>query len=264
LYSSFQILKNYLRYYWNASNGKGHGVHSPFVFDFIINVLNAKKNQLGFESIESLRKHLKHNHDSIDVVDFGAGSNGCKSNEKMISDIAKKSLKSPKYARLLYRVAAHYQSKHILELGTSLGLTTAYLSQSGATSVVSFEGSPAIASLARKHFSELQLSNIKIIEGNADHTLSDYLSTKPRIDLAFLDANHRAVPTLDYFNQLLNCAHQDTIFIFDDIHWSEDMELAWKNIQAHDQVTQTIDLFFFGIVLIKKDFKVRQHFSIRY
>lgn len=239
-------------------------MHSPFVFDFIISVLNDKKKHTGFEAIESLRKQLKNNHTSIDVVDFGAGSNSQQSNQRLIGDIAKKSLKSPKYARLLYRIASHYQCKHILELGTSLGLTTAYLSRSGAASVVSFEGSPAIASLARKHFSELQLQNIQIIEGNADVTLPDYLATNPRFDMVFLDANHRAEPTLNYFNQLLIHAHQETIFIFDDIHWSADMESAWKSIQSHEQVTQTIDLFFFGIVLIKKDFKAKQHFRIRF
>jgi len=41
---SFPIrLYKYFNYYLNASNGKGHGVHSPFVFSFITSVLNSKE-----------------------------------------------------------------------------------------------------------------------------------------------------------------------------------------------------------------------------
>ena len=264
MYSSFQLLKKYISYWFHASNGKGHGVHSPFVFDFITSVLHGQQQHPDIKKIESLRKALRKNDEKIEVVDFGAGSTTHAHSQRAVSQIARTALKSPKYAQLLYRMAAHYQCKNVMELGTSLGLTTSYLALSGAEKVVSFEGSPSISALAQQHFDSLNINNIDIIEGNVDLTLPNYLESSPQIDLAFIDANHRAEPTIAYFNHLLKHAHEQTIFVFDDIHWSSDMETAWRQIQSHEKVTMTIDLFFFGIVLIKKDFKEPQHFRIRF
>jgi predicted O-methyltransferase YrrM len=84
------------------------------------------------------------------------------------------------------------------------------------------------------------------------------------VDLLFVDGNHRKEATLEYFNIFLEKATPQSIFIFDDIHWSKEMEEAWKLIQQHNSVTLTIDLFFLGMVFFSKDFKVKQHFPIRF
>ena len=127
MYSSFQLAKKYLRYYLKASNGKGHGIHSPFVFDFITNVLIDKKQYPSYPKIEAIRATLKANKITIEVEDFGAGSNSLRSNNRVIKDIANSSLKPKKYAQLLYRMVQYYKPNNVLELGTSLGVTTAYL-----------------------------------------------------------------------------------------------------------------------------------------
>ena len=85
-----------------------------------------------------------------------------------------------------------------------------------------------------------------------------------KINLAFIDGNHRKEPTLHYFSELLKKSTNDSIFIFDDIHWSSEMEEAWNLIQQHDSVTLTVDLFFIGLVFFSTDFKVKQHFTIRF
>ena len=77
-------------------------------------------------------------------------------------------------------------------------------------------------------------------------------------------AEDRKIPTLDYFEQILLSSNEETIFIFDDIHWSKEMEEAWEIIKQHTAVSLSIDLFFIGIVFLKKDFKVKQHFVIRF
>ena len=64
-------------------------------------------------------------------------------------------------------------------------------------------------------------------------------------------------------------AHQEwfdkeTILIFDDIHWSAEMEKAWAEIKANPSVTLTIDLFFIGLVFVRKAQKEKEHFIIRY
>jgi predicted O-methyltransferase YrrM len=265
LYTRLQLVKKYLYYYFTASNGNGHGVHSPFVFDFITNVLKDKKEYSSYSKMESVRKELLVNNIRIEIEDFGAGSSVMKSNKRAVKNIAKTSLKPKKYAQLLYRIIQYYKPATIVELGTSLGITTAYLASGNSQSkVYTCEGSTNIATIARHNFDILQLKNIELIQGDFNETLQPLLSALNKIDLAFIDGNHRKEPTLDYFSQLLKHSTNSTILIFDDIHWSVEMEAAWAVIQSHPAVTLTIDLFFIGIVCINNDFKVKQHFSVAY
>lgn len=265
MYSAFQLAKKYFNYYLNAQNGKGHGVHSPFVFDFIIHVLNDKKKYKSYQRIEPLRQQLLSNDDTIEVEDFGAGSAVIPFKNRSIKDIASSSLKKKKYAQLLFRIAHYYQTSNIIELGTSFGISTCYLaSANNHSKVLTFEGAHHIAKIALNNFKQAGLDNIELIEGNFEKTLPSAIDKIENVDLLFIDGNHRKKATLTYFNLFLKKSNSQSIFIFDDIHWSEEMEEAWKVIQQHDSVTMTIDLFFIGIVLFKKDFKVKQHFTIRF
>ena len=266
MYSRFTIAKKYLHYWITAYNRKGHAVHSPFVYDFIINVLLDNNKRPYYQQIEQQRKSLLQNKSLISVEDFGAGSGMLKTNKRRINSIAKSSLKSKKYAQLLHRIAQYYKPKTILELGTSFGITTSYLAKSNekTTKIITLEGDPEIAEIAQKTFSELQLNNIEISVGDFNHSLPKYLVSKPVINMVFIDGNHRRLPTLDYFNQILPHTDSSSIVIFDDIHWSSEMEAAWEEIKHHPSVTLSIDLFFIGLIFFRKDFKVKQHFNIQF
>lgn len=265
MYSSFKLAKKYLRYYFTASNGKGHGTHSPFVFDFIRHVLNDTKKYDCYDRIEAIRLQLKQDTTIIEVEDFGAGSGIIKSNKRVVKDIANSSLKSPKFARLLYRMMQHYQPENILELGTSFGITTAYLAcGNDRAKVFTCEGAKQIASIAQNNFTRLNIKNITLVTGDFAATLPPLFTALKKIDFAFIDGNHRKLPTLQYFQQLLAHSTNTTLLVFDDIHWSLEMEAAWLAIQQHPAVTLTIDLFFIAIVCISNDVKVKQHFILRY
>lgn len=265
MYSAFQLAKKYIGYYIKAQNGKGHGVHSPFVFNFIIHVLNDKTNDSNCEKIELLRKQLLNNATTIEVEDFGAGSALIPFKKRRVKDIAGSSLKKKKYAQLLFRISKYYQTKTIVELGTSLGITTCYLASANQESkVFTFEGAKNIAKIALDNFEKCGLKNIQLIEGSFEKTIANNLRKIENVDLLFIDGNHRKQATIGYFNIFLKTANTESIFIFDDIHWSSEMEEAWKVVQQHASVTLTIDLFFVGLVFFKKDFKVKQHFTIRF
>lgn len=265
MYSRFQIAKKYADYYVHASNGKGHGVHSPFVFDFIINVLNQRKSKPVFRVIEEYRKALKKNKTFIPVQDFGAGSSMSQGSKRSIGAIAKHSLKRKKYAKLLHRIAGYYQCENIVELGTSLGTTTAYLATASFTSrVTTLEGAKEVAAIAQSFFQKNNFTNIQLLKGDFSETIPIVMQSPDKIDLLFVDGNHRKEPTLEYFETFLEKSGNNSIFIFDDVHWSEGMEQAWKHICEHPAVTMSIDLFFIGIVFFKKEFLVKQHFSLRY
>lgn len=265
MFTKFQLAKKYLHYWLVASNGKGHGIHSPFVFDFVKNVLNDKQNYQAYKPIENLRKKMLADSTVIEVQDFGAGSSVIKTNKRVVSAIAASSLKPKKYAQLLYRMVQYYKPETIIELGTSFGTTTAYLASANtASTVFTCEGSPAIASVAKQNFQSLKLNNIQLTEGDFTRTLSPLLSKLDTVNFAFIDGNHRKEPTLNYFQQLISHSTGTSILVFDDIHWSAEMEESWQIIKQHPQVTLTIDLFFIGIVFINPHFKIPQHFRIRF
>lgn len=265
MYTALQLAKKYARYYWEGLNSKGHGVHSPFVFDFIKFVKNDKRAYDAYNKIEHIRSELLKNKQVIEVEDFGAGSSVIKTNKRVVSRIAASSLKPRRFAQLLYRIVKYYQPNSILELGTSFGVSTSYLASAHSSAMVyTLEGATEIASIARSNFDKLKLANVELIRGDFSKTFPDVLKKLAFVDLAFVDGNHKKEPTLQYFHQLLEKRNDSSIFIFDDIHWSAEMEDAWRQIKSHEAVTLSLDLFFIGIVFFRQDFKVKQHFTLRF
>ncbi|GAA4327201.1 O-methyltransferase [Flaviaesturariibacter amylovorans] len=265
MYSSSRLALKYLHYYRTAYNGKGHGMHSPFGFRFILDVLNNRQQLQPPPAIDALREELRNNRTLLSIEDLGAGSRVQPTKQRTVAQLARAAVKPPKYGQVLYRLAALHQPQTIIELGTSLGITTAYLAAAvPGTTVTTIEGSPAVRAVAQRNFERLGLRNIRSLGGNFDEVLPEVLAGATSVDLAFIDGNHRYVPTMDYFSQLLGKRHNDTVLVFDDIHWSEEMERAWTEIKAHPAVRCSIDLFFLGFVFFRQEFHERQHFTIRY
>jgi predicted O-methyltransferase YrrM len=265
MYSSVQLARKYLQYYLHASNGKGHGMHSPFVFQFILHVLNNRSHYQPPGQIEALRKQLLQDKRLLEIEDFGAGSRVAKTKQRSVSALAHSALKSKKYAQLLFRLVKHYKPNTILELGTSLGITTSYLAAANpSATIMTIEGSSAVAAVAAENFSTLRCQNIGQRIGNFDDLLPSVIRHLSSIDLAYIDGNHRYQPTINYFTQLLPVLHNDSILVFDDIHWSAEMEKAWEEIRQHPSVQCTVDIFFLGFVFFRKEFKVAQHFTVRF
>lgn len=264
MFSPLTLAFKYLDYWFQSSSGKGHGIHSPFVFEFIQKVLNDTTAYPEYVEVERLRNKLLAENYPVPMEDYGAGSKAGPGS-KSVRQITRHAAKTPKYGQLLYRIAKFYRPHYIVELGTSLGISSAYLASADRTSVmVTGEGNYAVATIAKNNFESLGLTNVRIITGNFDNTLPEMVSAIPHIDLAFIDANHRKKPTITYFNELMKKATSSSIIIFDDIHWSTGMEEAWSEIKDHPSVMLTVDLFFFGIIFFRPEFKVKQHFRIRF
>lgn len=265
MYSPLQLVIKYVNYYFTASNGRGHGIHSPFVFELVRKVFIDKHEYEDYKTIELLRKGLLQNNTFLQVEDFGAGSRAGLTKQRSVQQIAESSLKKPKYAQLLYRLVKYLQPNQVLELGTSLGITTCYLAAAKIdAAVLTMEGSIEIASLAEQNFNQLQLKNVTLVTGNFDEILKPAIDQLSAINFAFIDGNHRKAPTLHYFHQLLTKGNAQSLFIFDDIHWSKEMEEAWEEIKKHPSVTLTIDLFFVGLVFFRKEQLEKEHFVIRF
>jgi predicted O-methyltransferase YrrM len=260
---NFYRFYSFVRYFFTARHAKGYGIHSPFVFNLVREVIYQKHHFYSFNRIALIRDCFLNNHHLIKRNDFGAGS--AKSSFKTtIAEVARRSSVKQKYGQLLTRLTAHFKPQIIIELGTSLGISTLYMALVNRTAVVcTIEGDKVLHEHAQAVFSNLGLNNVKAINGNFDELLEPVLDNCQRIDMAFIDGNHKGEATIGYFNSLMQKTHNYSMLIFDDIHWSADMYRAWQQICSHPKVTVSLDLYQFGIVFFRKECQ-KQHFVVRY
>jgi predicted O-methyltransferase YrrM len=241
-----------------------HGVHSPFVYDLIERVLRPQDERPEYGAIESLRDDLLRSEQTIRVNDLGAGSHAFDLPIRRVADTARTALKQPRQAQLLFRLARFFDAAEVLELGTSFGISTLYLARGAEEGRVhTIEGCPQTYRIAQHHFEQLRQRNIVPVLGSFRTKLPEVLQRIDRVDLAFLDGHHAKEPTLDYFEQCLSKAHNNTVFVLDDIHWSKGMEEAWATIKCHPRVTVTIDLYNMGLVFLRSE-QAKEHFVLRY
>ena len=258
------ILLSYIKFLLNSTNE--HGVHSPFVFDFVMKCIYDKTNYPEYEVLKNYRKFLLENKNTIEVTDFGAGSRVFKSNNREIAKIAQTAGISQKNAELLFRIVRYFQPKTILEIGTSLGLATSALSSGNQNAeIISLEGCPNTMAITKEMFQnssfKFNAENIKFVNTKFEDYLSNCQLKTENWQLIYFDGNHSKKATLAYFEALLPTISNDSVWIFDDIHWSLDMEEAWDSIKNHPEVSVTIDTFQWGIVFFRKE-QNKEHFII--
>lgn len=258
------LAKRYIQYYSRPNHWRGFGIQSPFIFDLVGNLMQEKHPYYDFERIEAWRKALLRSKQTVEITDLGAGSVKTSSGKRKISHIVKNGAIPRKYGELLFRMATRFKTKNILELGTSAGISTLYLSlahKKGKT--ITIEGCPQLAKVAEATFDRLEARHITLINGSFHKKLEKALKDLNSVDMVFFDGDHHEQSTIEYFHQCLPYIHNDTIFIFDDIHWSPGMERAWNAITQHPKATITLDLLRLGIIFFRKE-SPKEHFIIKY
>ena len=260
LFMLFQI-KAYLKFLWNSKNE--HAVHSPFVFQLVTKCFYDRKPKPEYQVLKNYRNSLLENKNTIEVTDFGAGSKVFKSNSRQISKIAKTAGITQKRAELLFRITKYFQPESIMEIGTSLGLATSALALGNPKAeITTLEGCPETAKIAQDQFGKIGLTNINSVVTEFNNYFKTQDPRPKTQDLIFFDGNHSKKATLDYFEILLPTITNETVWIFDDIYWSAEMEEAWEIIKTHPKVTLTIDTFQWGLVFFRKE-QEKEHFVIR-
>lgn len=255
------MLKAYISYRKKAVGA--HGLHSPFVYEFYNEVVK-KIDQVDDAQIQELRKELLRSNEIIEITDFGAGSRTGSGNSRKIKEIAKNSAVDAKYGKLLSRIVSHYQLKNGLELGTSLGIGSAYITfNTGLEQLISIEGCSSIYKSASQNIERLGLTNVQLINGEFDKVLDEILSNQKTLDIAYIDGNHQYEATMHYFKKILDRAHDETFMIFDDINWSTGMRKAWDEICTHPDIHVSMEFFRMGIVL-KRPEQAKEHFVLKF
>lgn len=236
-------------------------MHSPFVYQLVTKCFYDSNYYPEYNILQSYRSFLLNNKSVLEINDFGDGSKKFKGKSRSISEIAKTSGTSQKYAKLLFRLAAYVQPTTILELGTSLGIGTTSLALGAKNSkITSIEGCPEISKFTRNQLQSFHITHVNVINDHFKNAISNLNQTS--WDFVFFDGHHNQAATIAYFEQLLPCAHNNSIFIFDDIYWSKGMTKAWNHIKKQPEVTVSIDTFQYGIVFFRKE-QTKQDFVVR-
>ena len=254
----YQTLQ-YLKFLFTSTNH--HGVHSPFIYDLITKGLYANTAYEPYKQIKSYRKALLSNSQKLNITDLGAGSKHSQNKERSVNELAKTSGSSLKRAKRLYRLVKYLKPRQILELGTSLGIATQAMALGTKDAMItSIEGCPSLSAFAKQQLDAFQIKNVQLKVGDFKDQIP--VLNQQTWDLIFFDGNHQKEATLHYFEQLLPTAHNDTVFIFDDIYWSKAMTEAWNTMIQHPKVSVTVDTFHWGLVFFKKEL-TKENFKIR-
>ena len=274
---------SYLKHQLTARHTGGHGIHSPYLFEWVRMVMADDNSYYAWAKIEEIREQLLRDEREVTFVDYGSGralsNSPADANKRLVKDIAKGSLAQKKYAQMLARLVRwlgsanpQYLSKrkedrglNIVELGTSLGVTTAYLAtMNKGDKVLTFEGCNAVAEIAKENWKLLEINNIecRVGEVTEESLRLAVVDLQGGLDVAFIDANHTYEGTKSYFNVLAEKVHEKTVIVVDDIHYNQAMEKAWMEICADERVTSTMDLYQMGMVFFDKHYW-RRNYKIR-
>ncbi len=253
---------NYLNHLIKSKHRKSHGIHSPFIYEFVSQVVYDRKLYPEYTDIRNIRNELKNSGEVLPVKNMGARSNRFTGDSRSVKDLVSLSSVQPRIGELLFRMTRHYKPSTIIELGTSIGLSTLYLAKGAPDAqVVTVEGNKESCEFVRSLFKKYKAVNIKAINGMFDDYLSYFKDNYPSPGLVFIDGNHTHEATLRYFRHFASLMEEGFIII-DDINWSDEMRKAWKEITLTTSNRVTLDLFFMGIVIFRKSI-TPGHFLIR-
>lgn len=238
-----------------------HSLHSPFVYQLYNDaILPAKKAKGSVEVGEVLNRFLEDSS-VITYSDPGAGSQRLNDSSREVREIAKMSTSSTKVSDLLCRLASYTGAKHIIELGTSLGINAHYLAKVGGLNVYTIEGVKELHDLAGSHLKEVSLVTQYL--GNIDDILPEVLKEVPQMEIAYIDANHTYQASIDYFDMIAKYKMPSSVIVLGDIHWSDEMEKAWAQLTRHESVSLSIDLFHCGLLFFLP-MREKQHYIISF
>jgi len=261
--SFFYRAGSFLRHLFKSGHYKGHGIHSPFTFYVISELFFEKTPFYAFKKTDAAREMLLKSKEQVAVKTMGASSVD-KSPQKKVCKIVRQGSIPPRYGTFIFRLINHFEARNILELGTGTGYGTLFLALPDSRSrVTTIEGNPGLCQVAGNLFETAKVNNVNVVNGAFEKVLPEELAKTDKLDFVFFDGDHRLEPTLKYFEMCLPKIHNDSVFVFDDIHWSKDMEKAWNAIVANPRVTVSLDLYRIGVVFFRKEC-TKQHFVLRH
>ncbi|MDR2389453.1 MAG: SAM-dependent methyltransferase [Tannerellaceae bacterium] len=232
---------------------KGHGVHSPFVYNLITKVIDERCPYYRFSDIEALRQRLLTNSETLAWTHRG-GSGSCS-----VAELAARNAIGAKQGALLFRLTHYFQARHILQIGASAGLSTLYLtSWARGVNCIALEQLPACAAIARRVYETSGCTTVDLRQGDYLQILPPVLEEMGRVDFVFFNTRcEPAAATL--FKACAACADDPAVFVFEGIKANSPMRQLWREVRAHPKVSVTLDLYCMGVAVFHKKLHKRDY-----
>ena len=260
LYPSKNSLRLGTKLYRRMRYRKGHGVHSPFVFNLITKVIEESLPYYRFHEIELERRKLHYCLEELSYTDK-KGRKEKKHTATVSAIVAQEAIKQ-KQGMLLFRLANFFKYKKMLQIGTGVGISTLYLtSYDSDIQCISLEAIPAFANITKRLLAHETQANVVIRVGEYQHLLPEALTTLQQVDMVYFKSKREHADTFALFEQMLPYVHESTCFVFDGIKTSQQMRLVWKTVCNHPQVTVTVDLYSMGIVFFNPKLHKRNYIN---
>lgn len=254
-------MKAYLKFLWQSTNQ--HGVHSPYVFQLITKCFYDRKAHPAYQDLKAQRRSLLLCPDELEGNHIRKETTESRGGKRQISEIPKASVFSSERSQLLNRLIRYLQVNRALVLGSTLGLEAAAMATHNSLIVTSFYNSPYAAKLARKNFENWGLKE-EVVQVLEVCDISECVESEEiqQQDLVYIGRSYWQENAIHNFIDLLPLAHNDSVFIFDGIHSSTQMEKVWATIKEHPEIRVSIDTFRWGFIFFRKE-QVKEHFIIR-
>lgn len=213
----YKLSKTGLKILYKIRHHRGHGIHSPFVFNLVTKVVEEKTPYHAYEDIMFVLESMSHKYYHLN-----------KSN------------------KLLFRLVNYFGSRRILEIGAGYGVNTLCLTApSKDIKCISVETSEKKYFEAQKLYTKWD-RDITLHTGN---TLPDIVDKQ---DCIFIDlANCSFLPS-DLNQYLLKLSYDKTFIIVKGIRTNKRHQMLWKNIKEIESRTVALDLFNIGIIFFDK------------
>lgn len=215
-----------------------------------------EREQTAVDAIERRRSEMESSGEMLEILDFGANASSPDGSivHRTLGETTLSSSKPQRWSMLLFYLIRRLNPDRCLEFGTCVGISTLYqaasLTLNGSGSIVTMEGSPVLAGVARKAIDDLGYTNVQSVVGKFDDVLHAVIMEYQPFDLIFVDGHHEGSATVRYFDKILPSVSRNAVIVFDDIHWSRGMKKAWKTIVQHRRVKYAADLYQLGIVIV--------------
>ena len=221
---------------------KGFGVHSPFVYDLITNVIEETCEFYAYRDISLVRLQLLQNEQ---FIQYG---------KKQLT--VKKALKrygiSTKEGKFLFRLANHYKPHTMLSVGSSMGLAPLYLARYDSTvQCITLECVQDIAEIATQVLSKEKNPALSIKTGTYRALLPESIVQLQQIDCVYVDKNVGVNDWDTIFEQCEPFIHNATFFVLAGIRSSTEKQSYWTQFRQHPSITVAIDLYDLGLLFFQ-------------
>ena len=195
-------------------------------------------------AIDALRQRLGRSTDTVEVVDYGAGTRGGERPPvRRVAEVYRRAATGPAWGRFLFGLVRGMRPARVLELGTNLGVGAAHLAAGLALNeagggpagrLVTLEGAPALAALAESHLAGLgHGGRVEVVVGPFAETLPTVAASGP-FDLVFVDGHHQAEAALGYLRTLAPALAPGALVVLDDVEPGRPVRRAWRALREAD------------------------------